>query len=270
MKPRLERRAFGRQRGYLEESFLMLLDFSDRNYIVTGGNGGIGRAIVKGILEGGGRVAAIDLVGSALEELLTAFPDRVLFLQADLSQKTALRETFRKIIGQFKKIHGLVNCAGVVHTKPLTEIQDGEWEQVLRINLDAVFIGIQEVFPVMAAEHYGRIVNIGSVAGKVGGGLFGTSAYAVSKAGVMCLTKAVAKEGAPYGISCNCVNPGYIRTQLTGALDGEKQERVISSCLLRRGGLPEEAASLALFYLSDLASYITGEIGDVDGGLTLD
>ena len=144
------------------------------------------------------------------------------------------------------------------------------WDRVMNINLTSQYVLIHALFQHMADHHYGRIVNVASVAAKVGGGLFGTSAYAVSKAGVICLTKAIAKEGAPYGISCNAVCPGYVNTPLVAAIPPEQQAVILSGNLLHRRADPKEVAILMLFYLSDLASFITGEIGDADAGATLD
>jgi 3-oxoacyl-[acyl-carrier protein] reductase len=122
----------------------------------------------------------------------------------------------------------------------------------------------------MKANKYGRIVNVASVAAKIGGGLLGTSAYAASKAGVIGLTKAVAREGASFGVACNGVCPSYTLTPMTSTMSDEKKERVLNSIPMHRGADPSEIANVVLFYLSDLSSFATGEISDVDGGVTMD
>ena len=143
-------------------------------------------------------------------------------------------------------------------------------DKVIAINLTGVYTAISAVYPSMKANGYGRIVNVASVAAKRGGGLLGTSAYAASKAGVIGLTKAVAREGAPYGVACNGVCPSLTMTPMTANMGEEKTKKIIATIPLGRGAQPREIANMVLFYASDLASFATGEISDVDGGVTMD
>lgn len=246
------------------------LDFSNKNYIVTGGAGGMGREVVRGIVAGGGNVALVDINAEAAAKVCAEAPDQIHFYQMDLADHANIRAVATQIIADMGQVHGLVNLAGIVDTTKFPDMTDEIWDRVMNINLNSQYVLIHALFNHFAEHHYGRIVNVASVAAKVGGGLFGTTAYAVSKAGVICLTKGVAKEGAPYGISCNAVCPGYVNTPLVASIPPQQIEKILSGNLLHRSAEPREVANLMLFYLSDLASFITGEIGDADAGATQD
>ncbi|MBQ2146328.1 MAG: SDR family oxidoreductase, partial [Oscillospiraceae bacterium] len=177
--------------------------FKDRNYIVTGGAGSIGRAVVEIIVSCGGNVTAVDLDGATLRELGSVLPEgRYRYKTADLSSPEEIRSVFAEITEYYGQIHGLVNCVGVLCTTPITEVTQEEWDRVIAINLTGVFAAIQSVLPNMLSNHCGSIVNVSSVAGKLGGGLLGTSAYATSKGGLNALTKVVAKTCGPQGVRC--------------------------------------------------------------------
>ena len=246
--------------------------FKDRNYIVTGGAGSIGRAIVEIIVSCGGNVTAVDLDGATLRELGSVLPEgRYRYKTADLSSPEEIRSVFAEITESYGQIHGLVNCVGVLCTAPITEVTQEEWDRVIAINLTGVFAAIQSVLPNMLSNHYGSIVNVSSVAGKLGGGLLGTSAYATSKGGINALTKVVAKTCGPQGVRCNAVCPAWTDSRMINSFMNEENiARLKQMVSLRRPATAEEAAYPIVFLLSDLASYINGEITDVDGGCTFD
>lgn len=247
------------------------LDYTGKNYIVTGGAQGIGREVVKGIVAGGGRVALVDINIEAAKKVRSEVnPDNISIYKVNLLNSTEIKTVFAQIIKDMGQIHGLINNAGIVSTKKFIDLEQDEWNKVLAINLTSIYDTIHAVFPHMASNKYGRIVNVASVAGKVGGGLLGTAAYAASKAGVIGFTKAIAKEGAPYHICCCAVCPSLTLTPMTAQMDDETKNRILAAIPLGRPAQPREIANLILFYASDLASFITGEIGDADGGLTLD
>ena len=246
-------------------------DFSGKNYIITGAAGSIGRAIAETVVACGGRVCAIDIDEKTLREMAASLPDALFCYRVmDLSSPDAIRAGFAEIIREFGQLHGLVNCAGVLSTTVFEEITQAEWDRTLAINLTGVFAAIQAVYPHMKANRYGRIVNVSSVAGKVGGGLMGRGAYATSKAGLNGLTKVVAKEGGPYNVCCNGVCPGWTDSRMINHLVEENYDRLRGMVALRRPATALEAAYPAVFYLSDLAGFVNGEISDVDGGLTFD
>ena len=244
-------------------------DYSGKNYIVTGGAGSMGREVARGIAAGGGTVALADIDEAAAAAVCAEDPRHIRFYRMDVSDRRSIRETAARIISDFGQVHGLVNLAGVTDHTKFADMTDEVWDRVMSMNLTSQYVLIHALFRHMAEHHYGRIVNVASVEAREGGGQFGTSAYAVSKAGVVCLTKAVAKEGAPHGISCNAVCPGYVNTPLVAAIPPEQQARILDRSLLRRRAEPGEIAVLMLFYLSDLASFITGETVDADAGAGL-
>jgi 3-oxoacyl-[acyl-carrier protein] reductase len=247
------------------------MDFTGKNIIVTGGASGIGRAVTEGIIERKGRVAVLDkCIGHAAELQVTFGQDAVKFYTTDLKDTNATRDVVKRIIYDYRRIHGLVNCAGVVSTRHFEELEEEEWNRVIAINLTGVFTCISAVYKHMCSYGGGRIVNVSSVAAKLGGGLVGTSAYASSKAGVIGLTKAVAREGAAHGVFCNAVCPSFTETAMVSGVPENTKERIIAQIPLKRAAQPKEIANVVLFYLSDMASFVTGEIADVDGGLTMD
>lgn len=247
------------------------MDFSGKNIIVTGGASGIGKAISEGIASGGGHVIIVDLNFELAEEVRKNLgAGNCSVYKVNLADSREIREVFTQILKDFGQIHGLINNAGIVSTAPFEEVDQAEWDKVIAINLTANYATISTLYPSMKAYGYGRIVNVASVAAKRGGGLLGTSAYASSKAGVIGLTKAIAREGAPYGVICNGVCPSLTITPMTENMGDEKMNRIISTIPLGRGANPKEIANVILFYASDLASFVTGEISDVDGGVTMD
>ncbi|CAM3194758.1 SDR family NAD(P)-dependent oxidoreductase [Streptobacillus felis] len=249
------------------------MEFKNKTCIVTGGANGIGLETVKGMVAGGAKVIILDINEEAAKSAINELgEDRVFFHYLDLSNQESIRSVFAELIQKYNKIDVLVNCAGIISTKRFDDLDDAEFNKVVSINLNANFTTISAIFEHFKSNGGGRIVNVSSVAAKLGGGLLGTAAYASSKAGLNGLTKAVAKEGGKYGIACNCVCPSYTETEMTNALkeDKEKESKVISMIPLGRKAQAREIAQMILFFASDLASFVTGEIGDVDGGITLD
>lgn len=247
------------------------MDFAGKKIIVTGGASGIGKAITEGIVEGKGHAIIVDLNIESAEKIREQLgKSNVSCYKVNLSENQEIRNVFSQILSDFGQIHGLVNNAGVVSTVPFEDVTQEEWDKLIAINLTGVYTAISTLYPSMKKNGYGRIVNVASVAAKRGGGLLGTSAYAASKAGVIGLTKAVAREGASYGIACNSVCPSLTLTPMTSGMSAEKKEKILATIPLGRGADPKEVANVILFYASDLASFVTGEVSDVDGGVTMD
>jgi 3-oxoacyl-[acyl-carrier protein] reductase len=247
------------------------MDFTKKNVLVTGGASGIGKAIVQGVVRGGGIAVIVDINLEAAQKVRQELGEKRVFVyQADLGNPAEIRRVFAQIIADLAQIHVLVNNAGIVSTRPFEEITQEEWDRVIAVDLTGVYAGISAVYPHMVQKGYGRIVNISSVAAKIGGGLLGTSAYASAKAGVIGLTKAVAREGARKGVACNAVCPSLTMTPMILSQSAEKQDALRNAIPRGRGADPSEIAKVVLFYASDLASFVTGEISDVDGGLTRD
>ncbi|MEA4816558.1 MAG: SDR family NAD(P)-dependent oxidoreductase [Lachnospiraceae bacterium] len=247
------------------------MDFKGKNIIVTGGAGGIGREVAKGIVNGGGKVIIIDINKNAADEVISELgKENCEAYMVDLSNPSEIREVFGGICKKYGYIHGLANVAGIVSTKKFLDTTQEEWDKVLAINLTAMYAAISVVYPNMRDNGGGHIVNVSSIAAKVGGGLLGTCAYATSKAGVIGLTLAIAKEGGKYNINCTGVCPGYTKTAMTSIMTPEQSKNSLSLIPLNRTAKPYEIANVILFLLSDLSSFVTGEIIDADGGVTKD
>lgn len=247
------------------------MDFSNMNVIVTGGASGIGKAVTQGIIKCGGHAIVVDLNVEAAENVRHELGEKnVSVYKVNLGDSDEIRSVFARILNDFGQVHVLINNAGIVSTVNFDEVTQEEWNKIISINLTGVYTAISAVYSSMKKYGYGRIVNVASVAAKRGGGLLGTSAYAASKAGVIGLTKAVAREGAPYGISCNAVCPSLTLTPMTANMGEERTKKILSTIPLGRGASPEEIANGILFFASDMASFATGEISDIDGGVTMD
>lgn len=247
------------------------MDFSGKKVIVTGGASGIGKAIVEGVVAAGGFAIIVDLNEEAAENVRAELgKDNAVVYKVDLSNADEIKSVFNRIMEEQGQIHVLVNNAGIVSTVPFEEVSQKEWDRVVAINLTGVYTAMSVVYPEMKKAGYGRIVNTASVAGKIGGGLLGTSAYAATKAGVIGLSKAVAKEGAKFGVACNAVCPSLTKTPMTAKMGEEKYNRIVAGIPMGRPANPQEVANVILFYASDLASFVTGEVADVDGGITMD
>ena len=190
----------------------MAFDFTGKTAIVTGGTQGIGLEIAKGIVAGGGHVALIARNAAKGEAAVAELGEGNKFYQLDVADAPKARETVEQIFTDLPQTNILINCAGVISTKKFDEIDDTEWRRTIDINLNGTFTMMNAVYPHFKAAHAGTIVNVSSVAGKIGGGLLGTAAYASSKAGVNGLTKAVAKEGGKFGVRCNAVCPSLTLT----------------------------------------------------------
>lgn len=250
----------------------MAFDFTGKTVLISGGAAGIGRAVATGIVQGGGRAVILDIDLDTAKKTCRQLGENACAYRMDLGDPASIRSTIAQVIRDFGRVHVVVNNAGMLSKCTFEELTQNEWEKVIQVNLTGTFTVISALFPHMRTHGGGRIVNVSSVASKVGGGLLGTAAYASSKAGINGLTKAVAKEGAKYGIYCNAVCPSYTKTNMTQTLQDnkEKEQNTLMAIPLGRSAAPEEIANMILFFASDLASFVTGEIGDCDGGLTLD
>lgn len=249
----------------------MEIGFSGKTVIITGGARGIGRSVAEEVAKTGGHVVIADINE---EEALRAKEEigssSVSVYKVNLEDTKQTAHVFEQIVREKKKIDVLINNAGVISTAPFELIEKADWDRVIAINLSSVFVTCQIVFRHMKEQGGGRIVNISSSAAKRGGGLLGTSAYAASKAGLIGLTKAIAREGAAFGISCNAVCPSWTKTLMTAGIEGEVAERLKKTIPLGRPAEPLEIAGMILYIASDLASFVTGEIRDIDGGVTMD
>jgi 3-oxoacyl-[acyl-carrier protein] reductase len=240
-----------------------------RTAFVTGGSRGIGRAIAVALAEAGNRVAfcyAGDEDGAKVttSEIEAAGAD-ALAIRADVGDRDAVKAAFDEIEAAWSPVELLVNNAGINRDGLVVRMSDDAWDDVLRVDLTGAFAAIRRAAGPMMRARFGRIVNISSVVGASGGP--GQTNYAAAKAGLLGLSRSVAKELAPRGITCNVVAPGPIVTSMTEGLGDEWQDVAKASVPLGRFGTPEEVAAAAAFLCSDSAGYVTGALVPVDGGL---
>jgi 3-oxoacyl-[acyl-carrier protein] reductase len=240
-----------------------------RTAIVTGGGRGIGRAIALALAAAGADVAvAVSRDLAAAEEVageVRALGRRATARRADVSQAEQAEELVAATVHEFGKVDILVNNAGITRDGLIMRMSESDWDAVIDINLKGTFHCTKAAVRRMVRQRSGRIVNITSVMGITGNG--GQANYAASKAGMIGLTKSTAKEVGSRGITCNAVAPGWVRTQMTESLPEELSRRALEQIPLGRLGEPEDVAGLVVFLASDAASYITGQVIVVDGGL---
>lgn len=240
----------------------------------SGSPRGIGYATAKLFAEHGARVAMLDIVmdRSCVDGLKSAVSDQA-GIQPDISgfqcDITKIKDCER-VIGEIMNLYGtidcLVNSAGLVRGTPTLSINEDEYEQMLRVNLKGAFNLCKSVIPVMTKRGVGSIVNLSSSAAQRGGGLVGGAHYAASKAGVIGLTRTIAREFGPQGIRANIVCPSMIDTSMLDGISEERFKDIIDSVPMKRAGIPREVAGACLFLASELGGYVTGATIDVNGG----
>ena len=241
--------------------------FENRVALITGGIRGIGRAIALALAENGVQIAIAE-VSSVSEEMLAEIREKGVKCEAyacDVSSFKAAEETVKAVIADFGKIDILVNNAGITRDKLMLAMGEEEFDSVINVNLKGVFNMTKACLRPFMKNRYGRIINLASVVGMMGNP--GQVNYAASKAGVIGLTKTVAKEYASKGITCNAIAPGYIQTAMTDAIPAAAREAMLAHVPVGTYGKPEDVAYAACFLADDRASYITGEVIKVDGGM---
>jgi 3-oxoacyl-[acyl-carrier protein] reductase len=239
-------------------------DLNGRTALVTGAARGIGLAIATALVERGANVAAVDKNPTGVQK-----PARSLPILADVSRPDDVRRAVDTALEAFGNLDILVNNAGICPLSPFAEISEAEWDRVLAVNLKGAFLCCQAALPhLRKAGRRGRIINIASVGGQMGGLMVGAH-YAASKAGLIGLTKSLAKLLATDGVTVNCVSPATTSTDLTAAWSDEMQARVRAQIPLGRFGEPDEIAAAVCYLASDDAAFITGATLDVNGGLYL-
>ena len=245
-------------------------NLTDKVAIVTGASRGIGEAIAKQLSSCGAKIILIARNSDqllAVKETIISNGGIAESMAGDVSNLNSISEIVTNTIDKWGRIDILVNNAGIARDNIIMRMKEDDWDSVMNINLKGCFNGIKSVARPMIKNKAGRIINITSVIGQIGNA--GQSNYAASKAGIMGLTKSMAKELGSRNITVNAVAPGYITTDMTNELNDEVKEQMKSSIPLGRLGTPDDVANLVCFLASDEAGYITGQTFNVDGGMVM-
>ena len=244
-----------------------MFDLTGKGALVTGASGGIGWAIAEALHAQGATVAISGTLAEKLNELAAKLGSRVLVLPCDLRDRAAvgkLADDAEKALGQ---VDILVNNAGITHDNLFMRMKDEEWDDVIAVNLTSVFVLTRGVLRGMMRRRAGRIVNIASISGVLGNP--GQGNYAASKAGLVGMTKSLAREVSSRGITANCIAPGFIQTPMTDALTPKQVEAIAAAIPAAKFGKPEDVAAVVVFLASDEAGYVTGETVHVNGGMVM-
>jgi 3-oxoacyl-[acyl-carrier protein] reductase len=241
---------------------------ANRIAFITGASRGIGRACALALSASGAKVVLaarqVDKLEAVAAEIRAAGGEAFV-VSIDLASPDSIKEAFSKASKEFGRIDILINNAGLTRDGLALRMKREDWDAVIQTNLSGSFFCIQQVLPPMVRERWGRIVNITSVVGESGNA--GQANYAASKAGLIGLTKSLAQELASRNITVNAVAPGFVETDMTASLSDDLKAKITESVPLKRIGKPEDVAAAVRFLASDDASYITGHVLDVNGGM---
>jgi len=249
------------------------MTFQGRVALVTGAQRGIGRATAEAFLREGAQVVLNDVcarkdLDNVAQELCR--PETgCLAIDADVSRFDQVQQMFERVMDHFQRLDILVNNAGIIRRGSIETVTEADWDDVMRVNLKGTFNCCKAAADIMIRQRHGKIVNISSVAAKTGD-ITSAPGYGPSKAALDALTKTLARQLAPYGINVNAVAPHAIETEMSAQWPEEKRRAIIDAIPLKRLGKPQDVAEAVLFLASDKASFITGEILDVNGGFLMD
>jgi 3-oxoacyl-[acyl-carrier protein] reductase len=233
--------------------------------MVTGGAAGIGRVTAENFAGEGARIALCDVNPEAGQAAAKALGPEASFEQVDVADSTAVSSWIEGVFDKYGQIDVLVNNAGITRDGLIMRMKEEDWDAVISVNLKSAFNSIKAVSKIMVKQRSGRIINLASVVGVMGNP--GQANYVASKAGMIGLTKTVAKELGARGITVNAVAPGFIETDMTAVLSDKVKEAMLSTIPLRRAGTPQDVADAITFLASEQAAYITGQVIHISGGM---
>lgn len=246
------------------------MKFADKIAVVTGGASGIGRATAEALAAGGATVCIGDIAreaGEAVAGAIRAKGGKAAFVHVDLTDRESIKAFAAAALEHFGRVDILVNGAGWGKTQPFVEGDEAFWERVISLNFVGPMRLTRALLPQMFERKSGRIVNVSSDAGRVGS--LGETVYSGAKAGLIGFTKGLAREGARYNVTVNCVCPGPTDTPLLSAVPEKIRDAFIKAIPMRRFGKPEEIAEAVLFFAGPGSDYVTGQVLSVSGGLTM-
>jgi 3-oxoacyl-[acyl-carrier protein] reductase len=246
------------------------MSLSGRVALVTGASQGIGRACALRLAQSGAAVAVAARNQEKLNEVvaeITAAGGKASAFAMDVAEEEQIKAAFKAALAQFGKIDILVNNAGITRDQLVMRMKRADWDSVLNTNLTSAYVCIQQAIGSMLKQRWGRIINITSIFGQMGQA--GQANYAASKAGLIGLTMAMAREVGSRNITCNAVAPGFIETAMTSVLGDDFKQNAVKMIPLGRIGTPEDVASAVGFLASEEASYITGHVLNVNGGMLM-
>lgn len=247
------------------------MDFTNKTAVVTGGSRGIGLAIATKLAQGGANIAILyvgnESEGIKAKEELSQYGTKVEQYFCDVSDFEASQMVVEQVIEEFGGIDFLINNAGITRDKLILNMDEKDFDAVISVNLKGTFNMIKHTYKHFMKKRFGRIVSTSSIVGLNGNA--GQANYSASKAGIIGLTKSVAKELAGRGVTANAVAPGYIGTDMTNVLSDKVKDAMKAQIPAKRIGTPEDVANVVAFLCSDEAAYVTGEVIRVDGGLAM-
>ena len=248
-----------------------MMNFAGKTAVVTGGSRGLGRAVCLELAKGGANVVLCYAGNEAAAKETTAACEalgaKALAVQCNVAKADEVKALMDAAVKEFGRIDILVNNAGITRDGLLMMMKEEDFDAVIAANLKGTFLCMKAVSRIMMKQRYGRIVNLSSVVGLRGNA--GQVNYAASKAGVVGMTKSLAKELASRGVTVNAVAPGFIATDMTAAMTDAAKEATLASIPLQRLGAPEDVAHAVAFLASDEAAYVTGQVLCVDGGMAM-